>query len=62
MEISQDALNSENEVYEHNTTHSNFLINVIFLPLFSFFVLGQTTLYQENGNKYKLNKNCQQFD
>lgn len=62
MEISQDALNGENKVYEHNITHSNFLINVIFPPLFSFFVLGQTTLYQENGNKDKVNKNCQQFD
>lgn len=62
MEISQDALNGENKVYEHNITHSNFLINVIFPPLFSSFVLGQTTLYQENGNKDKVNKNCQQFD
>ena len=62
MELSQDALNGENKVYEHNTTHSNFLINVIFLPLFSFFVLGQTILYQENGNKDKVNKNCQPFD
>lgn len=41
MEISQDALNGENKVYEHNITHSNFLINVIFPPLFSFFVLDK---------------------
>ena len=62
MEISQDALNGENQVYGHNTTHSNVLTNVIFLPLFSFFVLGQTILYQENGNKDKINKKCQPFD
>lgn len=62
MEISQDALSGENKVYGHNTTHSNVLTNVIFLPLFSFFVLGQTILYQENGNKDKINKKCQPFD